>query len=70
MSAAVNIAKQALSQEKSVIIGLQTTGEAGLMHKKAAGGIKEGEMTDYISAPSSTLERLIYKVSLYATIRC
>eukprot|EP01041_Mallomonas_annulata_P007017 gene7017-14279_t len=56
---AIAIAKQAIQEGKSVVIGLQSTGEAGIDMEIQR---NENTVTDFISSPQITLRRLIYKL--------
>ncbi len=69
---AIGIAKAALLANKSVVIGLQSTGETGLeqeikqsinnSNNNKGDGEGEGELSDFISSPGATLNRVIYRV--------
>mgnify|MGYP003386169523 CR=1 FL=1 len=55
---ALQITREALGDKKSVVIGLQSTGEAGTKKELE----DEGQLHEFISAPAHTLKRVLYKV--------
>lgn len=54
---AVHLARKAIAEGKSVVIGLQTTGESAMKN-----AIDDDEMEDFISSPAITLQKVIYKL--------
>lgn len=56
----IAIAKQALAQNQSVIIGLQSTGETHI--QDFAGSDSKKKATEFFSSPAATLTGIIYKV--------
>ncbi len=59
---AIEIAKQALEDDHSVVIGLQSTGEArskGAAKTAGFGDAAEGQFDDFVSAPNEDLKRII-----------
>eukprot|EP01042_Synura_sphagnicola_P003702 gene3702-4618_t len=65
---AVALAKKALEDGKSVIIGLQTTGESSIESEMGGGGGKGVEkgggstVTEIISAPALTMKKVVFKL--------
>ncbi|CAE7769284.1 FGT1, partial [Symbiodinium microadriaticum] len=57
---AVHIARKALTDSKSVVIGLQNTGESAM--KTAIDSATEDDLDDFISSPAITLQNVIYKL--------
>lgn len=58
VSSVVDIAKEALSNGKCVIVGLQSTGEARTLEQLEEAG---GELTDFVSTAKGVLQALIKK---------
>jgi hypothetical protein len=59
----ISLSKQALSEGKAVVIGLQSTGEFALKQcheNKSLGSLRNGD--DFISSPAHTLYQLIQKL--------
>lgn len=59
---AIEISKEAVKNGNSVVIGLQSTGEAGLNSELVGQGSDAGVGLDQISAPATTLKRTIYRL--------
>eukprot|EP01038_Epipyxis_sp_PR26KG_P006885 gene6885-9433_t len=57
---AIQIAKAAIEDSKSVVIGLQSTGENSVVKAMKSDDTRSSD--EFISAPSAVLTRLIYKV--------
>lgn len=55
---AVEITRQALAEDKSVVIGLQSTGEAGTARELKA----KGDLDSFVSPPAHTLTRVVHKL--------
>ena len=64
MDGAIAIAKKAINDGKAVVIGLQSTGEAGAeseVKELAKKGAAQGDL-EFISAPAVTLRNLVFKL--------
>lgn len=61
MPCSIQIAHKALAEGKSVVIGLQSTGELGLAEEINRVTTRGEEITDFLSAPAATVKKIIYK---------
>jgi len=60
---AIEIGKQALADDKCVVVGLQSTGEARSKGAAAASGMKDsGDFDDFVSAPNEDLKRIVMQM--------
>ena len=58
---AVKLAKESLQNGNAVVIGLQSTGEAGVEYEYSLNE-KTAATIDFVSAPAATLKRILFKL--------
>ena len=61
VDSAVQLAKDALQNGNAVVIGLQSTGEAGIEYEYSLNE-KTAATIDFVSAPAATLKRILFKL--------